>query len=73
MFTPDVLARMPERVKGSFVDVDVFCAQVLAALERGAYEVTVPAYVRIAYAMRLLFRASSVDRPPACVCRPFRT
>src|SRR5262249_34750395 len=54
MFTPDVLARMPERVKGSFVEVDFFCARVLAALERGAYEVTVPSYVRIAYVMRLL-------------------
>jgi hypothetical protein len=46
---------MPERVKGSFIDADVFCARVLAALERGAYEVTVPSYVGIAYAMRLLF------------------
>jgi uncharacterized protein len=54
MFTPEVLARMPERVKGSFVEPDVFCARVLAALERGAYEVTVPSYVRIAYFMRLL-------------------
>src|SRR4029078_3534086 len=54
MFTPEVLERIPARIKSSFGEVDSFCAQVLKALERGAYEVTVPAYVRIAYAMRLL-------------------
>ncbi|HZR85144.1 MAG TPA: SDR family NAD(P)-dependent oxidoreductase [Candidatus Binatia bacterium] len=55
MFTPAVMARMPERVKGSFIECDAFCARVLSALERGAYEVTVPSYVGIAYAIRLLF------------------
>jgi hypothetical protein len=54
MFTPEVLARMPDRVKGTFIEADVFCAQVLAALERGAREVTIPRYVGIAYLMRLL-------------------
>ena len=54
MFTPEVLARMPQRVKANFVDVETFCTRVLAALERGAYEVTVPAYVGIAYFIRLL-------------------
>lgn len=54
MFTPEVMARMPARVKGSFIDVEQFCEEVLAALRRGQYEVTVPGYVRIAYLMRLI-------------------
>lgn len=54
MFTPEILARMPERVKRTFIDPPEFCAAVLRALERGAYEVTVPSYVGISYAMRVL-------------------
>ena len=55
MFTPEVLARMPERAKRTFIEPPEFSRHVLRALERGAHEVTVPRYVRIAYAMRLLF------------------
>jgi short-subunit dehydrogenase len=54
MFTPEVLERMPKRVLSQFIEVDEFCRTVLAALERGAYEVTVPRYVGIAYLIRLL-------------------
>jgi short-subunit dehydrogenase len=55
MFTDAVIARMPARVRSQFIEVEQFCNTVLAALERGAYEVTVPRYVGIAYAVRLLF------------------
>jgi short-subunit dehydrogenase len=54
MFDAATLARMPERVKANFIDVDRFCADVLEALARGAYEVTVPRYVGVAYLVRLL-------------------
>ena len=54
MFTPEVLARMPEIAKRSFIDADVFCEAVIAALARGSYEVTVPRHVGIAYFFRLL-------------------
>lgn len=54
MFTPEVLARMPDVAKRSFIDADVFCEAVIAALARGAYEVTVPRHVGIAYFFRLL-------------------
>jgi short-subunit dehydrogenase len=54
MFTPDVLARMPERVQRTFIEPAEFTRHVLRALERGAYEVTVPPYVGIAYLVRLL-------------------
>jgi hypothetical protein len=54
MFDAETLARMPERVKSNFIDVERFCAEVLDALARGAYEVTVPRYVGIAYLVRLL-------------------
>jgi uncharacterized protein len=55
MFTPEILARMPERATRTFLDAPVFTRAVLRALERGRHEVTVPWYVRIAYAIRTLF------------------
>ena len=54
MFTPDVLARMPERVKRTFIEPADFTRAVFRGLARGAHEVTVPRYVEIAYLMRLL-------------------
>jgi short-subunit dehydrogenase len=54
MFTPEVLARMPERALRTFMDAPEFCAAVLRALERGQFEVTVPRYVGIAYVLRAL-------------------
>src|SRR6059036_1218363 len=54
MFTPEVLARMPARVQRTFIDPPEFSRAVLRALERGKYEVTVPRYVAIAYAIRTL-------------------
>ncbi|MGH7893552.1 MAG: SDR family NAD(P)-dependent oxidoreductase [Candidatus Binatia bacterium] len=55
MFTKDVLARMPERVKRRFLEPAAFTREVVRALERGAYEVTVPRYVNLAYVLRTLF------------------
>ena len=55
MFTPAVLARMPARATRTFIDPPAFTREVLRALERGAYEVTVPRYVGIAFAIRALF------------------
>lgn len=55
MFTPEVLARMPKRVQGSFLEPPAFTREVLRALERGAHELTVPRYVGIAYVVRALF------------------
>jgi uncharacterized protein len=55
MFTPDVLARMPERVKRTFIEPAELSAAVLHGLARGAHEVTAPRYVGIAYLVRLLF------------------
>jgi len=57
MFTPDVLARMPVSIQRRFLEPAEFTRHVLRALERGAYEVTVPPYVRVAYLVRLLFPA----------------
>ena len=54
MFTPEVLARMPSQVQRTFIDPPEFSRAVLRALERGKYEVTVPRYVAIAYAIRTL-------------------
>jgi short-subunit dehydrogenase len=54
MFTPEILARMPERAKRTFIETPEFSAAVLRALERGAVELTVPSYVRLAYLMRTL-------------------
>src|SRR6184192_1040750 len=53
MFTPEVLARMPERSM-SFVEPAVLSRDVLHALARGRHEVTVPRWVAIAYVMRVL-------------------
>jgi short-subunit dehydrogenase len=55
MFTDAVLARMPERAKRTFMDPPAFTQEVLRALARGDYEVTVPRYVTIAYVLRALF------------------
>jgi hypothetical protein len=57
MFTPEILARMPERATRTFIDPPEFCAAVLRALERGKHEVTVPSYVGIAYVLRALLPA----------------
>ncbi len=54
MFTPDVLARMPERVQRTFVEPAAFTRAVLRALERGRHEVTMPWYVNLAYVVRAL-------------------
>src|SRR5881396_2265237 len=53
MFTPAVLARMPERSM-SFVEPAVLSRDVLHALARGRHEVTVPRWVAVAYVMRVL-------------------
>ena len=55
MFDDATLARMPERTRNSFIEVDEFCDTVLAALARGAYEVTVPRRFGLIYLLRLLF------------------
>jgi NAD(P)-dependent dehydrogenase (short-subunit alcohol dehydrogenase family) len=57
MFTPEILARMPERAKRTFIETPEFSAAVLRALERGAVELTVPSYVRLAYLLRALLPA----------------
>ncbi len=57
MFTPEMLARMPERALRTFIEPPAFSRQVLRALERGRHEVTVPRYVGIAYAIRALLPA----------------
>jgi NAD(P)-dependent dehydrogenase (short-subunit alcohol dehydrogenase family) len=57
MFTPEIMARMPERAMRTFIDTPEFSAAVLRGLERGAYEVTVPSYVGIAYVLRTLVPA----------------
>jgi short-subunit dehydrogenase len=54
MFTPEVVARMPVGATRTFIEPPEFSRQVLRALARGRYEVTVPSYVRIAYAIRTL-------------------
>ena len=54
MFTPEVLARMPPRVLKTFIEPPEFSRTVLHALERGAYEVTVPRHVGVAYLARQL-------------------
>lgn len=55
MFTDDVLARMPERAKKTFCEPAEFTRAVLRALAKGAFEVTVPRYVNIAYVIRTVF------------------
>jgi short-subunit dehydrogenase len=65
MFTPDVLARMPERVKRTFIEPADLTRAVFRGLARGAHEVTVPRYVEMGYLMRLLlprwFRRMTAD------------
>ena len=65
MFTPDVLARMPERVKRTFIEPADLTRGVFRGLARGAHEVTVPRYVEMGYLMRLLlprwFRRMTAD------------
>lgn len=55
MFDEATLDRMPERTKNSFIEVEEFCDTVLAALARGAYEITVPRRFGLVYLIRLLF------------------
>lgn len=54
MFDEHTLSRMPEQAKKGFIEVDEFCATVLSALARGAYEVTVPRHYGFVYLVRLL-------------------
>jgi short-subunit dehydrogenase len=54
MFTPEIMARMPSNAMTSFLEPPAFTAAVLRALERGAYEVTVPRYVGVGYVVRAL-------------------
>jgi short-subunit dehydrogenase len=54
MFTPEVMARMPRGAERSFLEPEEFSRRVLRALARGRYEVTVPGYIGIAYAIRML-------------------
>lgn len=42
MFTPEVMLRMPKSAERSFIDVDAFVDQTLAALARGETSVVVP-------------------------------
>src|SRR5205809_5235900 len=53
MFTPAVLARMPER-SISFLEPAVLSRAVLRALARGRHEVTVPRWGVVAYVLRVL-------------------
>jgi short-subunit dehydrogenase len=57
MFTRDVIARMPARALRTFIEPPEFSRQVLRALERGRWEVTVPRYVGVAYAIRAILPA----------------
>jgi len=57
MFDEATLARMPARSRESFIEVEEFCETVLAALARGAFEVTVPRRFGLVYLIRLLFPA----------------
>src|SRR5436309_9315438 len=54
MFTPEVMARMPRGAERTFLEPPEFARRVLRALERGKYEVTVPGYIGLAYAVRTL-------------------
>jgi short-subunit dehydrogenase len=54
MFNDAVLARMPDTAKRTFMEAPAFTHEVLRALARGQYEVTVPRYVNIAYLIRSL-------------------
>src|SRR5947207_9359531 len=54
MFTPEVMARMPRGAERTFLEPPEFSRRVLRALGRGRYEVTVPAYVNLAYLIRTI-------------------
>lgn len=54
MFTPDILGRMPPRLLRTFVEAATFTRAVVRGLERGAFEVTWPWHVRLAYVLRAL-------------------
>jgi len=54
MFTPEVMARMPRGAERTFLEPPEFSRRVLRALERGKFEVTVPGYIGLAYAVRTL-------------------
>jgi short-subunit dehydrogenase len=55
MFTDAVMARMPKGSARSFLEPPEFTREVLRALGRGEFEVTVPRYVKIGYAVRTMF------------------
>ena len=55
MFTPEVLARMPAAAKKQFIEPADFTAQLLRALARGEFAVTIPRFIKIAYVIRELF------------------
>jgi short-subunit dehydrogenase len=54
MFTPEVMARMPRGAERTFLEPPEFSRRVLRALGQGRWEVTVPGYIGIAYAVRTL-------------------
>ena len=51
LFAAAVL-RLPPSTERGFVSVEAFSEQVMRALSRGAFEVTVPSGLRIAYVLR---------------------
>lgn len=55
MFDEETLSRMPTTTAKAFIEVEDFCETVLAALARGAFEVTVPRRFGLVYLIRLLF------------------
>ena len=55
MFTPEVIARMPKAAQRQFLEPADFTRQLLRALERGRFEVTIPRFIKIAYLIRELF------------------
>src|SRR5437867_9896322 len=54
MFTPEVMGRMPTGAERTFLEPPEFSRRVLRALARGKFEVTVPGYIGLAYAVRTL-------------------
>ena len=55
MFEQAILDRMPPGTLQSFIEVEEFSKVVLAALGRGAHEVTVPRRFGLVYLVRILF------------------
>jgi short-subunit dehydrogenase len=55
MFTPEVLARMPEETKTRFMPADKFAAETLKALERGEHHVVLPRSYRGVVVLKALF------------------